>query len=341
MSSTTNIFVHDCVDPPRLAKLRALPDTQIDLIECDDEEEDWHLPDDRAAEIHMLVSCTAPDNLEAMTSLRMLQISSVGFGQLIGLGLVEREIHACNAAGVYDVPIAEWNIAMMINLGRDVPGMIRNQQSQIFDRAARFQNELSGRIVGMWGYGGIGRETARLAKSLNLTVYAMTREGVKPRTHMYCVQGHGDPEGTLPDKVFVSGQEREFLENLDFLVMAMPLTPATTGLISDEHLKILPPQAFLLNPARGPLIREESLLRALREKWIAGAALDTHYYYPLPPEHPLWRFPNVIITPHVSGSNLSPHFKTRLWDIIVENSRRLIAGEALLNQLYARQLRGE
>lgn len=341
MSSTTNIFVHDCVDPPRLAKLRALPDTQIDLIECDDEEEDWHLPDDRAAEIHMLVSCTAPDNLEAMTSLRMLQISSVGFGQLIGLGLVEREIHACNAAGVYDVPIAEWNIAMMINLGRDVPGMIRNQQSQIFDRAARFQNELSGRIVGMWGYGGIGRETARLAKSLNLTVYAMTREGVKPRTHMYCIPGHGDPEGTLPDKVFVSGQEREFLENLDFLVMAMPLTPATTGLIGDEYLKMLPPQAFLLNPARGPLIREESLLRALREKWIAGAALDTHYYYPLPPEHPLWRFPNVIITPHVSGSNLSPHFKTRLWDIIVENSRRLIAGEALLNQLYARQLRGE
>ena len=341
MSSTTNIFVHDCVDPPRLAKLRALPDTQIDLIECDDEEEDWHLPDDRAAEIHMLVSCTAPDNLEAMTSLRMLQISSVGFGQLIGLGLVEREIHACNAAGVYDVPIAEWNIAMMINLGRDVPGMIRNQQSQIFDRAARFQNELSGRIVGMWGYGGIGRETARLAKSLNLTVYAMTREGVKPRTHMYCIPGHGDPEGTLPDKVFVSGQEREFLENLDFLVMAMPLTPATTGLIGDEYLKMLPPQAFLLNPARGPLIREESLLRALREKWIAGAALDTHYYYPLPPEHPLWRFPNVIITPHVSGSNLSPHFKTRLWDIIVENSRRLIAGEALLNQLSARQLRGE
>jgi phosphoglycerate dehydrogenase-like enzyme len=340
MPAKTNIFIHDCIDPPRLEKLRALPDTRIDVIECDDEDEDWHLPDDRAAETHLLVSCAAPDNLDAMTSLRMLQISSVGFGQLIGLGLAERGILACNASGVFDVPIAEWNIAMMINLVRDVPGMVRNQQSQSFDRDARFQNELSGRIAGMWGYGGIGRETARLAKALNLTVYAMTRDGVKPRTDVYCVPGHGDPEGTLPDEVFVPGQEREFLEQLDFLIMAIPLSPATEGLVGDEFLQMLPSRAYVLNPARGPLIREESLLRALRENWIAGAALDTHYYYPLPPEHPLWHFPNVIITPHVSGSNLSPHFQTRLWDIIVDNSRRFIAGEPLMNQLTARQLAG-
>jgi len=190
----------------------------------------------------------------------------------------------------------------------------------------------------MWGYGGIGRETARLAKAFNLTVHAMTRDGVKPRTHVYCVPGHGDPEGTLPDKIFGPGQEREFLEKLDFLIMSMPLTPATEGLIGDEFLQILPSQAYLLNPARGRLIREESLLRALRENWIAGAALDTHYYYALPPEHPLWHFPHVIITPHVSGSNLSPHFKTRLWDIIVENCRRFTTGKPLMNQLTSRQL---
>ena len=338
MPSTTNIFIHDCIDLPRLTKLRALPNTRVDVIECDDEEENWHLPDDRASQTHLLVSCAAPDNLDAMSSLRLLQISSVGFGQLIGLRLAERGICACNAAGVFDVPIAEWNVAMMINLARDVPGMIRNQQSQIFDRASRFQNELSGRTVGLWGYGGIGRETARMAKLLSLKVHAMTREGVQSRTQMYCVPGHGDPEGTLPDQVFVPGQEREFLENLDFLIMAMPLTAATEGLIGDEYLKMLPSRAFVLNPARGPLIREQSLLRALSEGWIAGAALDTHYYYPLPPEHPLWHFSNVIITPHVSGSNLSPHFKTRLWDIILENSRRFIADEPLLNQLTARQL---
>lgn len=120
MPSTTNIFIHDCIDLPRLTKLRALPDTRVDVIECDDEEENWHLPDDRASQTHLLVSCAAPDNLDAMSSLRLLQISSVGFGQLIGLRLAERGICACNAAGVFDVPIAEWNVAMMINLARDV-----------------------------------------------------------------------------------------------------------------------------------------------------------------------------------------------------------------------------
>ena len=83
---TTNIFIHDCIDPPRLEKLRALPDARINVIECDDEDEDWHLPDDRPAETHVLVSSAAPDNLGAMTSLQLFQISSVGFGQLIGWG---------------------------------------------------------------------------------------------------------------------------------------------------------------------------------------------------------------------------------------------------------------
>jgi len=124
---TTNVFIHDCIDPRRLEKLYALPDTRIDVIECDDEDEDWHLPDDRTAETHVLVSCAAPDNLDAMTSSQLLRISSVGFGQLIGLGLAERGIRAGNAAGVFDVPIAEWNIGMMINLVRDVHGVFRNQ----------------------------------------------------------------------------------------------------------------------------------------------------------------------------------------------------------------------
>ena len=161
----------------------------------------------------------------------------------------------------------------------------------------------------------------------------MTRDGVTTRNNVYCVPGHGDPEGRLPDQTFVSGEEREFLSNLDFLILALPLTTETDALIDDNFLQMLPPQAYVLNPARGPLIREESLLRSLRENWIAGAALDPPYYYPLPPEHPLWHFPNVIITPHVSGSNLSPYFKTRLWDIIVENGRRYLAGEPLMNRL--------
>src|SRR5262249_52766995 len=159
-------------------------------------------------------------------------------------------------------------------------------------RTDRSQQEVRGRVVGIWGYGGIGRETARLARALGLTVHVMTRTGVRPREHTYVVPGTGDPEGVLPDRVFVAGQEREFLAGLDFLVLALPHTRDSDGLIGEEQLRALPRTAFVLNPARGPIIQEQALLRALTEGWIAGAALDTHFAYPLPAEHPLWRMPN-------------------------------------------------
>jgi phosphoglycerate dehydrogenase-like enzyme len=79
----------------------------------------------------------------------------------------------------------------------------------------------------------------------------------------------------------------------------------------------------------------------LRENWIAGAALDTHYHYPMPPDHPLWRFPNVILTPHIAGSSLSPRFTRRLWDIFTLNLDRFARGEPLLNELTPAQLAGE
>jgi phosphoglycerate dehydrogenase-like enzyme len=192
----------------------------------------------------------------------------------------------------------------------------------------------------LWGYGGIGRETARLARAMGLRVHVLARNGVGPRGDVYAVPGTGDPDGVLPDRVFRSGEEKEFLRDLDFLVLGLPLTKATEGLIGEAELKALPPRAWVLNPARGPIIQQDALLRALREKWIAGAALDTHYHYPMPPDHPLWKFPNVIFTPHISGSSLSPNFKTRLWDIFSINVERFTRGEPLMNELTANQLAG-
>jgi phosphoglycerate dehydrogenase-like enzyme len=120
----------------------------------------------------------------------------------------------------------------------------------------------------------------------------------------------------------------------------MPLTKATEGMIGERELQALPRTAYLLNPARGPIVREAALLRALRENWIAGAAIDTHYHYPMPPDHPLWGFPNVIFTPHISGSSLSPKFRIRLWEIFTLNLTRYAAGLPLLNELTPAQLAG-
>lgn len=175
---------------------------------------------------------------------------------------------------------------------------------------------------------------------MGMRVHVLSRSGFGATRNVYAVPGTGDPEGTLPDHVFTAGQETDFLASLDFLILAMPLTPSTEGIVGERELQALPSSAYLLNPARGPLVQQEALLRALRENWIAGAAIDTHYAYPLPPQHPLWSFPNVILTPHISGSSLNPHFRERIWDIFLENVRRMQSQEPLLNELSPDQLQG-
>ena len=175
---------------------------------------------------------------------------------------------------------------------------------------------------------------------MGLSVSVLARHGISKRYDVYIVPGTSDVEGVLPDNVFTEGQERQFLSDLDFLILTMPLTKRTEGIVSEEELRILPDHAYLLNPARGPLVKEESLLKALRQGWIAGAALDTHHHYPMPPDHPLWSFPNVIMTPHISGSDLSPQYNERIWDIFCQNVKRHLAGQKLLNELTEEQLKG-
>jgi phosphoglycerate dehydrogenase-like enzyme len=290
-----------------------------------------------------VLACTfPPTNFGEMDSLRWVQIASVGYTQLFGLDLPGRGVRATNARGCFDVPIGEWVVSMMVNLVRDLRQMIRNQEAGVWDRGAVFQREIRGMTVGLWGYGGIGRETARLVKQMGMGVHVLTRSGmIGARREVYTVPGTGDVEGVLADRVFKAGEEMEFLGGVDFLVVAMPLTKGTEGLIGERELSALKPTAYLLNPARGPIVQEQALLKALAERRIAGAALDTHYKYPLPAEHPLWGMENVILTPHIAGSSLSPHFKRRLWDIFATNVGRFARGEALLNELSAGQLSGE
>ena len=319
------------VKPEALHRLQALPGMHVECIGPSNEARE--LPSKLIRDADMLVCLMPPKNHAEMSALKFIQVSSAGYAQLYALDLVRRGIRACNARGVYDTTIAEWSMAMMVNLARDLRGMIRNQERGHWERAPRFATEIRGRTVGIWGYGGIGRETARLAKTLGLTVNVLVRRGIGSRDGAYRVPGTGDPDGKLPDRVFITGQEQEFLRELDFLILSMPHTPANTGIIGERELRAMKPGAFLLNPARGPLIQEAALLKALEEKWFAGAALDTHFQYPMPPEHPLWRLPNVIMTPHISGSEMGPHFVDRMWDIVLHNAQNLLTGKPLWNEL--------
>ena len=282
-----------------------------------------------------------PANFDDFDALRWMQITSAGYSHIVHLPLVERGIRVTNGLGNFDGPIAEWNLLMMLFWRRHMIDQMANQKAHIWDPAARFQSDLFGSTIGFYGYGGIARETARLAKALHLKVWVMTRDGsVKKRPLTYCVEGTGDPEGILPDRVFGPSQMKEFLGGLDYFLVTMPLTDSTRGLIGEEELRLLRPDAVLINPARAQIIDEEVFIRCLKEKWIRGASLDVHYAYPLPPEHPLWDMPNLIMTPHISGSSMSPHFLNRIYDIFSRNLVRYINAEPLLNELTESQLRG-
>jgi phosphoglycerate dehydrogenase-like enzyme len=292
-------------------------------------------------EAEVLLCEYPPSNFADCARLRWIQLNSVGFSQLYGLGLPQRGIRATNARGVFDVPIAEWCVAMMVNLARDVPGMLRNQQQRLWDPGARFQGELRGSVLGLYGYGGIGRETARLAKALGLEVWVLARSPIGARERTYVVPGTGDPQGRLPDRIFSPERKEEFFRGVDYLVLAMPLTPQTRGIVGAAELALLRPPAAILNPARGPLIEEQPLIAALRERRIRAAALDTHYRYPLPPEHALWGMENVILTPHISGSSENPRFLERIWDIFSRNMDLYLRDEPLLNEVDAHELAAE
>src|SRR5262249_47518526 len=159
------------------------------------------LPADLVRDTHILYCTYLPRNLADMNVLEWVQINSVGYSQVMQRGLAERRIRVTNARGVYETAIGEWAIAMMTMLARDLRGMIGNKKHGIGAGRAGSKNEIRGRVVGIGGYGGIGRETARLAKLMGLSVHVLARNKIGSRRDTYTVPGTGDPNGTLPDAV--------------------------------------------------------------------------------------------------------------------------------------------
>jgi phosphoglycerate dehydrogenase-like enzyme len=322
-------------------RLNAIPGIELIFSELHGDSNNYEVPKKIAGEINILFCELPPKNIGVMTNLEFIQISSTGYSQLFKLGLAEKSIKACNGRGEFDTPIAEWAISMIVNLNRDLRTMIRNQEEGIWERPAKFQTELRGKTLGLFGYGSLARETARLAKCMGMIIHAYGRERVDfTSRNYYMLPGTGDPKCELPEQFFYPGEEKKFMSGLDFLVVAMPLTNVTKGIITEEYLRALPRGAYVLNFARGPLIREDALLAVLRDGHLGGAALDAHYYYPMPADHPLWKFPNVIMTPHISGSSLSTNFLPRIYDIFSQNVERFMNGQPLINELTPFQLAG-
>jgi phosphoglycerate dehydrogenase-like enzyme len=141
--------------------------------------------------------------------------------------------------------------------------------------------------------------------------------------------GSGDPEGILPAQYYSPDQLYSILNKGDIVVIAVPLTSETREMFGEEAFQAMKPTAFLVNIARGEICNEAALVRAMEEKQIAGAALDVFHQEPLPSDHPLWHFSNVIISPH--SASLTPEYDALAAAVFEENLRRYLVGEPLYN----------
>jgi len=229
----------------------------------------------------------------------------------------------CNVYG-HETSIAEYVFMTMLALNRDLLNMDRRfRQFDWSDRASGPQRDLHGRTLGIIGLGQIGAEVARRAKIFGMPVIAATRTPSPDRAAALRI-----------DQLVGLDELDRVLANADIVVVAVPLGPATTGLLGSEELATMKRDAFLINVARGPVIDEDALYEALAARSIAGAALDVWYRYPddkvhgAPSTRPFHELDNVILTPHIAGWTHGT-FAHR-WARINENMRRLATGEPLL-----------
>jgi phosphoglycerate dehydrogenase-like enzyme len=240
-------------------------------------------------------------------------------------------------SGVHAATIAEYAITVLLALAHRVPRMVEWQRRGGWppddQRWSLFvPTEVRGATLGIIGYGSIGRELARIAKTaFAMRVLACKRDPAQRVDADYCLPGTGDPEGRLPDAWLSPAQLPELLAHSDVVVMAAPLTPATRHMIGERELAAMKPSAYFINVGRGATVDEAALARALADGRIAAAAVDVFAQEPPPPGHPLYALDNVILSPHVSG--FVPSYDDWCSDLFAENLRRYLAGGPLLNQV--------
>lgn len=262
--------------------------------------------------------CT-PEFLAAAEQLVWVQSPSAGVGRLLELeGVRERdEVVLTNMQGVHGPAIAEHVFGMLLNLTRNIGYHQQPSQRGAWDRdgGGRDTIALSGRTILVVGLGGIGREVARRAKGFDMEVLATRRSRAEPPPYV-------DEQGTADDL-------DALLPRADVVVLCVPLTDKTAGMIDADALARMKPDAYLVNIARGGVVDTDALVRALESGHLAGACLDVTEPEPLPAGHPLWGMPNVVITPHVaSRASLTTERREAM---LLENVRRFGAGEPLLN----------
>lgn len=242
-----------------------------------------------------------------------------------------RDVLVTNARGVFSRPIAEHVLLMILAISRHLPELLELQHERTWQPLEG--RELRELTVGIVGYGSLGRAVASLASAFGSRVIAMRRRPDAPDDGSAGARRATDDDGfpfePALDRLVGPGGLHELLAESDIVVLAAPLTAETDGMIDEAAVAAMKRDAWVINVARGRLIDDTALIRALRENRIGGAALDTFRDEPLPPASPYWEMPNVIVTPHTAWS--SARVLDRSIDLFCDNLVRFSRGEPLRN----------
>ena len=287
---------------------------------------------DRLGEIEGLISNAWLPEPGQMPRLRWVQTLNAGHENLPDALVSAPGVEVCHGSGPAAVPIAEWTLGAMLFFAHRFRRILIHERGRSWHKnrqAEMSASVLHGTTVGIVGYGAIGRQVGRLCHMLGMRVMATLGRAGKRQQLTYRTPGTGDPDGELPDRWVGFAELHDALADLDFIVLALRLDERTAWLVDDAFLSRCKPQAVLVNMARGGLVDELALARALAAGRIGGAALDVFNIEPLPADDPLRDVPNVLLSPHCSPE--SPFFQTEIRNMVAENLRRFAAGEPLLN----------
>ncbi len=255
-----------------------------------------------------------PENLLAhMQKLRWLHVTRGGANAYLTREVKRRPIQVTGSKGIHGRSFSEFAIACIFVLAKRLPECWENQKEKKWQRVE--PEDVAGKTLGIVGLGTVGSELAQKAKALDMRVVATKRTaGDKPPF----VDELGGPE-YLP----------RLLEQSDFNVLSLASIPSTEKMIGEKELRMMKPGAYFINLTGGKAVEEKALVRALKEKWIAGAALDAFAKQPLPPESELWTLPNVIISARAAGAT------AQKWELMLpifaDNLRRFTTGAPLRN----------
>jgi phosphoglycerate dehydrogenase-like enzyme len=329
--SSTQIVIHPAVEPERFAILKSAFPTAHWVNAADPAEALAAIPKADA-----FLGKVTPELLARAEQLRWVQAFTASLEHYIFPELVAHPCTLTNVRGLFGDVIADQVLGYVLCFARNLHTYVRRQVEHRYEprggEAARVNNAsgpgtvnamdratifLPETTMGIVGFGAIGSEIGRRASAFGMTVRAVDRYADRKLT----------PDGVAS----LDGLDRlpELLAASDFVVIAAPHTPETAGLFDAETLAHMRPTSYLINIGRGAIVRLDDLVAALRAERIAGAALDVFEVEPLPADHPLWDFPNVIITPHTAG--YSPVIAARHLNTLVENVRRFARGEPLNN----------